>query len=403
MTTELREERGQPSSPPYHLLWWIIVLAGLVAALVLLLLGSLTLLLLLDGGFQAEMQIRQGIGMIGLGIGLIGVATGMGWRLAGSLPPAFFSPRRTWPLWLAFFAILIGGAVLSTLVSVPVVGLAVLSTLTMMLLPALVLGAMGRVMEGRGGTWEDVLGGLVAGASVGTGVAATIEVGVAVVVLLLFVGYSLLSGRPIDQMALMEQAQQPDLLTDPQLIANLMRPPILLLLLFGFSVVVPLVEETAKTLGVGLLGRWLRPHPARAFFLGIASGAGFALAENVLNVSLFEGSIWIGAVVSRVLATLMHCATGGMMGWGWGELWSARKPGHLALAYLGAVSVHGVWNGLAVMAALSGMALAGTRDSLEVLALSAVVGVSSLALLLLAAFCLIGMPWAGRVLARRAP
>ncbi len=402
MRTEHLEggDRGLPPLP--HPLWWTIIFAGLIAALATLLLGSIVLLLLPDDGLQAAMQVRQGVGMIGLGIGLLGLATGMGWRLARGRPPTPFSPRRTWPLLLAFLVATAAGSALSLTSSSPT-PLAVLGTVAMMLLPALALSAMGRVMEGKGGTWEDVLGGLIAGASLGTGAAAAVEVGLATLAVLLLLGYALLSGHPVDLGSLMEQMQQPGFLTDPQAIANLMKPPILLLILLAFAVVVPLVEETAKTLGVGLLGRWLRPDPARAFLLGIASGAGFALAENVLNVPLFIGSTWIGGVLSRVLATLMHCATGGLMGWGWGELWSARKPGHLALAYLGAVSVHGLWNGLAVIATMSGIALTGTEAPIRTLVLSAVVGISGLVLLLIAGLCLIGVVWAGRSLARRAP
>jgi len=385
-----------------HPLWWIILFTGLAAALVLLLLGSLMLLLPIDDGVQAEIQMRQGIGMIGLGIGLVGLATGMGWRLARGRPSTPFYPRRTWPLLLAFLVTVAAGSVLS-LTSSPPLYLAVLGTAAMILLPALALSAMGRVMGKREGTWEDVLGSLIAGASLGAGAAAAVEVGLATLAILLFVGYALLSGPPVDPGSLMERMQQPGFLRDPQVIANLMKPPVLLLSLLVFAVIVPLVEETAKTLGVGLLGRWLRPSPARAFLLGIASGAGFALAENVLNVSLFEGSLWLGAVASRLLATLMHCATGGLMGWGWGELWSARKPVHMAMAYLGAVSIHGLWNGLVMIAAMSSIALTGTEAPIRTLVLSAAVGISGLVLLLVAVLCVVGMVWAGRSLARRAP
>ncbi len=404
MTTGPGEERRRSPSPPHRSLWWIIISAGLVAALALVLLGALTLLFSLDGDLRTEMQVRQGIGTVGLGTGLAVLTAGMGWRLKSNRPSSPFLPRRLWLLGLVFLAVLITGAILSALPFVPTFVLAVLSTLAMILFPLLTLGAMGRVMRGKGGTWADAMGGLIAGASLGTGAAAAMEGGMAALALLLFVGYATLFGHPFDLMALIEQGQQPDLLTAPRLIADLLTNPLaILLILLTFAVIVPLVEETAKTLGVGLLGRWLRPRPARAFLLGIASGAGFALAENVLNVSLFEGAIWTGAVLSRVLATLMHCATGGLMGWGWGELWTARRPGRLVLSYLLAVSVHGLWNGLAVTAAMSGIALAEMEAPTQVLTLSVTVGVSTLTLLFLAALCLIGMPWAGRVLARRAP
>ena len=394
MATEPREE-GAPSLPPPLL--WIVVLVGLTAALIPPLIGLLILSRFFGGDYGV--QVQQGIGLVGLGVGLAAISAGLGWRLAKNLPSTPFFPRRTWPLWLLFLIIVAGGGFL--LPASPLV-LGALGTLAMLLLPTLVLGSMGRVMGGRGGTWTDVLGGLIAGSALSAGVAAAIESGLAVGGLFLYIGYTSLSGRSFDLRALIEWLQWLGRkLADPRTVAFLMKPPVFLTILFVFAVLIPAVEEMAKALGVGLLGRWLRPHPARAFLLGIASGAGFALVENVLNVSLFEASFWLGAIVSRVMATVMHCATGGLTGWGWGELWSARRPARLALAYLGAVGIHGMWNGGVVITVLGALALTGIESIAVAFIVSVLVVVSILGIIVVVTACLLGMVGAGRFLARR--
>jgi len=404
VTAKDGEEMVRPSPPPHRSPWWIIVATGLGTGILVGLLGLLTLLFPLEAQVQPEIRLHQGIAMVALGAGLALLSGGMGMTLRGGQPSSPFFPRRTWPLWLALLVLLVIGLSLSAWVLLLPVWEALLSTLAMALLPAVVLASVGRTMEGQGGTWRDVLGGLIAGASLGTGAAAVIELGLLVMGVLIIVAVAFLSGRAPDLGGLIERLQDPRFLADPQNLAGLFSPLFLLVALLGFAGVVPLVEETTKTLGVGLLGRWLRPHPARAFLLGIASGAGFALAENVLNVSLLGGSAWAPAVLSRLAATLMHCATGGLMGWGWGQLWSRRKLGHLLLAYLGSVGVHGLWNGLAVGALVSGLVLVERpSDPFLVLLVGGAISAIVVALALLAATSLGGTLWAARLLARRFP
>ena len=43
---------------------------------------------------------------------------------------------------------------------------------------------------------------------------------------------------------------------------------------------------------------------------------------------------------------------GGLVGWGWGQLWTARRPLRLLGSYAAAVTVHGLWNAAAVGAVL---------------------------------------------------
>jgi hypothetical protein len=97
----------------------------------------------------------------------------------------------------------------------------------------------------------------------------------------------------------------------------------------------------------------------------VAGGAGFALAENLFNGALGGTEGWAPGAVARIGATAMHCFTSGLVGWGWGQLWTARRPLRLLGAYAAAVFIHGVWNAAAMGAALlSVAALAHEGDKL---------------------------------------
>ena len=222
------------------------------------------------------------------------------------------------------------------------------------------------------------------------------------VLLALSIGtYLSLSGHGLDPGEIVERLRDPDLLADPEILSLLLRPGVVMLLILGFGLVVPLIEEATKTAGIGLLGPWLRPSPPRAFLIGVASGAGFALAENAFNSPLMFGPIWGVGLFSRLAATLMHCATGGLMGWGWGALWERRRPGRLVLAYAGATALHAVWNGLAVGTGLAGL-IAGMEQvgPGETLILGTLALLAASLLFALAVAVLIGTVWGARALSR---
>jgi uncharacterized membrane protein YqjE len=46
-----------------------------------------------------------------------------------------------------------------------------------------------------------------------------------------------------------------------------------------------------------------------------------------------------------------------LVGWGWGQLWTARRPWRLLGCYTAAVLVHAVWNASAMGAAFLGVGL----------------------------------------------
>lgn len=152
----------------------------------------------------------------------------------------------------------------------------------------------------------------------------------------------------------------------------LVSPAVIGLSLFFMALIVPLIEEFIKPVGVWLLmGRKLRP--AAGFAAGALSGAGFALLESLFAYS--EGG-WALTAVARTGTAMVHILTSGLVGWGLVQAWGQKKYLLLVLSYAGAVAVHGFWNGLSLLAVFSALAaqvqladsLSGLSEWLQVLA-----------------------------------
>lgn len=312
--------------------------------------------------------ISQAVTVGTLGLALGGILGAESLRLYRHAPAVPFRPRRLWLLGLALSILWVSGAVLASLENVSPWLKAPVHTLALLLLPALVLGIVGWTLQGRGGSWSDVRSGIVSGAILGTGVAVIAEI----LLLALLAGLLFATGAlPQEWLREIPRTFPPrewSLPTDMEALLEFLTPAIALVGLVFVGGIVPLIEETAKTLGIGLAGLWLRPSPARAFLLGVASGAGFALAENLVN-SIYPGPVWGIGVVARLVATMMHCAASGLMGWGWGEWWAGRRPWRLPLAFLGAVALHSVWNLTTIGAGLTGLLVLARANRPEWVAL----------------------------------
>lgn len=130
----------------------------------------------------------------------------------------------------------------------------------------------------------------------------------------------------------------------------ILRTDIFVLAMIGIAVIVPLVEELLKPIGMWLLARrkWT---PATGFVAGMLSGGGFALAETILQGAAGEG--WALQVSVRMGTSVIHILVSGLVGWGLALAFSERKWGRAFFHYAIAVVIHGVWNGMAVMAAVS--------------------------------------------------
>jgi len=142
---------------------------------------------------------------------------------------------------------------------------------------------------------------------------------------------------------------------DPdQIVANLgpyfLKPGILLLVFLFVSVIVPLVEEALKPVGVWLLiNRSLTP--TEGFAAGLISGAGYAFFESAALSSTADE--WMLVVVARIGTAVIHILTAGLMGWAMVYSWRYSKYTRLGLSYVGVVCLHGLWNGLTLLMMLA--------------------------------------------------
>ncbi len=177
----------------------------------------------------------------------------------------------------------------------------------------------------------------------------------------------------------------------------LVHPWTILSALSYMSVLVPLIEEAIKTVGVWPLLR-RRLTAAEAFLGGVLCGAGYALFEALFLPQ--PGSDWALTMVIRVGATLMHAFTAGVTAWALAEAVVRRRPWRLVLAYLGSASIHGLWNAAALGIGFAGLAVengkAGVGEGAA--ALPVAIGVAVIAAL--SGLALVGIPWIGARLNR---
>jgi len=351
-----------------HLLWLIVGIAGLVLALLSLAGGWLVLALIVTGArapTAAETLPVAGIMVFGMGLGIPLALHGWeGWR---KRPSRSFSPPRVWWMWLLLVLLIGLGAAVSSLSPVPALWLPPIHVLAMALPPLIVLGLVGRAVRGVGVSWREVVVGMAGGSTLGLGGSLVGEVLVAFAVAVVVMAIVLMTPGGAGRIAALAQnLRDPAWATDlDNLLQWLLSPVVALPVLVLFTIPIPLIEEIFKTLAAGVAARWARPDPARALLWGVAGGAGFALAENLFNGALGGAEGWAPGAMARIGATAMHCFTSGLVGWGWGQLWTARRPLRLLGAYAAAVFIHGVWNAAAMGAALLSVgALAHEGDEL---------------------------------------
>lgn len=166
------------------------------------------------------------------------------------------------------------------------------------------------------------------------------------------------------------------------------KPAVITTMLFSFSVAVPLEEEALKPIGMWFLSR-KGLSPAQGFMAGVISGAGFGLVESMFNTASLLGDTWLTVTAMRFGTTLMHMLASGIVGWGLACAWTQRKFLRLAGAYLVAVLMHGIWNGLAIFLSISMIAPRQTPEIIAGLGKTALWGLGALTLLAFALLLLI--------------
>ncbi len=292
----------------------------------------------------------------------IGVCLGLSlaWQAVAALrgkASKRLAPTLAWGAGLVglYLAALAGGQTILSLKLTPAITLPPFHILALGI-PALLClwGVVSLAKEPRL-TWRQVWGGLGGGAFGAVGLAFTTEL--VLLVLGIMVAAVFLGQSPNWSRLLAQPQLTPGELADSPLIRSLIRNPIVILTLFAsFSLVVPIIEETAKSLVPALAGTWRGLSATQIFLWGVAGGAGFAVVEGLLNGGLsVEG--WVSVALLRIGASAMHCLTAGLTGWGWGQVWTQRKWLRLLLAYVIAVAIHGTWNGVSIGMTVMGVAV----------------------------------------------
>ncbi len=133
----------------------------------------------------------------------------------------------------------------------------------------------------------------------------------------------------------------------------LIRPAVMFAVLVFGAVVVPIIEELIKPIGVWLLAR-RRLRPAAGFAAGALSGAGYALFESLALTS--GGQEWPALMVARIGTAAVHILTTAITGWALVQAWRNRRYLLLGLTYLTSVAIHGMWNGLTIYSAFAVLA-----------------------------------------------
>lgn len=138
---------------------------------------------------------------------------------------------------------------------------------------------------------------------------------------------------------------------EPQVILEILGPyltqPFVIVgtLVFA-SLLVPLIEEAFKPIGVWLL-MGHRISPAAGFAAGALSGAGFALFENLLLTASTD--TWTILQVARIGTSAVHILATALVGYALTTAWQQRRYGQLIWVYLGAVVLHGAWNAFSMI------------------------------------------------------
>jgi len=305
------------------------------------------------------------------------------------LPPAALPPvrMRTLLLMSALWLILFAAASLLTLLldlgwlfSIPAFLLA-------MLIPVAIfawIAAGGLAWGSRRRLWAAFSLGMTGGTLFSLiAEYALVVVGVVLGALVIAVRPDLLNGLLELQQQVQNAGDMEALLT--ALAPVLTRPWVFLLVLSFASLFAPLIEEAAKPLAVWILGRRLHA-PAEGFALGALSGAGFALLEGLMAASGMAETPYFG-IPARLASSLMHITLSGLVGWGIASALLEKRWGRLAAVYALSVSLHGMWNGSALLAVYGSLrfSLADmTYDPVSLLSMFGGVGLLGLVFVLIA-------------------
>ena len=371
-----------------QLLRVLILIAALLIAIAGSLLGAVGIVLsLLSGGPDVVMMVTFSVSVLVLALGFGSASAWHAWRAIEGHPSTPFRPRRPWLLLLLFLlASVLGQAVLSYSV-LPTLVFPLLHVAASVVPPLFILAVVGHALRGTT-TWRHVVLQVSSGVFLAAPLAMIVEtIAIMLITTAAITGLALQPGGQELLIAVSSYLQDPALLQDPTgIVQGLLAPPIIAAVVLLVAVLIPLVEEAVKTIGVGFMANQ-RPSLPQAVLWGLAAGAGFSIAEGLLNSAGALGA-WLATVVLRLGTTLLHCLTGALVGVAWYQLFTQQRWARGLGFYLASVAIHGLWNGLAaVMAVLSVTVTGPGTDSSSQL----VVALGTLTTLLLLGVLALGM------------
>jgi RsiW-degrading membrane proteinase PrsW (M82 family) len=308
----------------------LLLLSGVVSAL-----GYLGLPLLTSGGDFLGPQLGVVAGMfLGLVCGSLAVIHGSGTLLGRPSRPMRLPP--VWFFWIAFAVVLgLGNLMLNFHFAE-----AYLFPLLFVLGAALpTLGVLAWITRRLGwpiSTRQGALA-LVAGSTLSILVAIVAES------ILPYLAYVFIG--PLQFLA----ASFGDLLSGggTGFIERLFYSPLAIVILITTAVAAPIPEEIAKSLPLLIFGRRRIQSERQAFAIGVASGAGFAILENMLYQGLYaqaNGWTWGGITLLRGIGAVMHPLCSGLVALGWYRM-RERGVGAWVKALGLAIGIHTLWNG----------------------------------------------------------
>jgi hypothetical protein len=386
---EILPETPAPQSanptPPFSLLALFALIAGLTGP-ALACVGSA--LIAIQARKNDQMPLIVSLILVS---GFIGLP--LAWYARGRLQGRYSLPWQTRWLWAVVGAValivLIGlGQLLVSYNVFPGISLAIIQPLIFWAGALLLLAVVGSNHTGlsRLRAW----GHFISGAWLAVVLAIVAEV--IVIVIMGIVVVAILAAVAPDQarelIDVLRHAQN-GFINDQAITGFLLRPWVIISAYLAVSVAIPIIEEFLKPIGVVLLiGR--KPQPGAAFLGGLLGGLGFAVLESLSNLVNIQDP-WAALVIARVGTLVMHGFTAGLVGWGWGQL-ASGKPLRLALAYLGAITIHGLWNGAVVTFVFAGLAMGNNPASVG---FSALLVAGVLLILALVVGCVAGLIWLG--------
>jgi hypothetical protein len=323
--------------------------------------GSLYAVLVLTSQQDRETlmvtTVAVAIAALGPGAGL--PLAWQGLRLLNNKPSLPFHPPMPWLLSLLFLiALVTGQAIISFNLLAPVT-FPLFHVLAIALPGLFILALVGRALSPGPGasTWRQVVFQWVWGAVAAPMLAFTGEIGAGLVlVIAIITALAVMPGGLAQLQEWQEMVQRPDWADNTRNLTQILASPLILGGVFLFlGLLIPLIEEASKSLGVVLMCVWRRPTPKQGWVWGMVSGTSFAIAEGLFN-GMLNLPFWGVIVLLRLGATMMHCTTTALVGLGCARSLAKRRPWPGLLMYVISVSLHGLWNALTVMLALTSLA-----------------------------------------------